>query len=55
MKQRTVKKIKKLKEENKNTRLNIKWKHLILPWLYKKRGKVNRQVDLWMKTLNWVD
>ncbi len=52
MKSRTVRKKEKIKEESKYTRLNIKWK-LLLPWLYKKRGKINRQVDTWMSTLNW--
>lgn len=37
---------------NKFDKLNIKWK-LLNPVLYKKRGKVNRQVKVWMKNLNW--
>lgn len=37
---------------NKFDKLNLKWK-LLLPWLYKKRGKVNREVHILMETLNW--
>ena len=52
MKSRIAKKKEKIKEQKKSSRLNIKWK-LIIPWLYRKRGSVNKQVDIWMETINW--
>ncbi len=48
-----LKKIKKIKEKSNYSQINIKWKYLILPWLYKKRGTINRQVHIWMTKLNW--
>ena len=40
------------KKVKKFPKLNIKWK-LILPWLYRKRGKHSRQVKQWMENIKW--